>query len=192
MSYEYDVFFSYKHSPKSLHWHCEVKDCLEEWLTQALGGKPSRVFMDKEAIATGDRWRRSLQHAIQHSKCLVAIWSPAYFQSPYCLSEWQAFQKREEICNLGVQGLVAPIRYHDGEFFPQAAKEIQMTDFRKHTSLLPAYWDTRDAVVLGEKIRVFAESVARIVNSAPPFDSNWPAELLDPTPFQPSIELAKL
>jgi hypothetical protein len=192
MSYEYDVFFSYKHSPKSLYWHCEVKDLLQEWLSQALGGRQCKIFMDKEAIATGERWRDSLRHALKHSKCLVAVWSPLYFQSQYCLSEWEAFRQRESQCNLASLGLVAPIRYHDGEFFPETARDVQMTDLREHTSLLPAYWTTRDAVELDAKIRVFAQQVAAIVNGAPEFDPNWPAELLEHSPSQPSIELAKL
>lgn len=192
MGYEYDVFFSYKFDRRSLDWHKRVKDHLDYWLTQELGGSRCRIFMDLDGLSTGDHWKSKLSHALKRSKCLVAVWSPAYFQSPYCLSEWQAFRRREALLGKESTALVAPIRFHDGEHFPEEAREVQMADFREHTSLLEAFWETRDARALEKLIQGFSSDVAKLVKNAPAFDPTWPADLNEQVPKAPKIGLAQL
>lgn len=193
MGYEYDVFFSYKHDGQSLDWNKRVKDQLGFWLTQEMGGIPSRIFMDLESLSTGDQWKRRLSHAVRHSKCLVAVWSPEYFQSAYCLSERKAFQDRAQIVGQGNIALVAPIRFHDGEHFPVEAQAVQMADFRDHTSIVgEGFWRSNKAVELGDLIKRFAGDVARLVQKAPEFDPTWPAELVEQVPKAPKIGLAQL
>jgi hypothetical protein len=192
MGYEYDVFFSYKVDRRTLHWHKQVKDQLEFWLTQELRGIRCRMFMDLEGLSTGDHWKSKLSHALKHSKCLVAVWSPEYFQSAYCLSEWKAFQDRAQIVGHENTALVAPIRFHDGEHFPLEAREVHMADFREHTSIVEGFWTTSKAVELGDLIKRFAGDVARLVEKAPEFDPAWPAELIGQVPKAPKIKLAQL
>jgi hypothetical protein len=189
MSYQYDVFFSYKHTEQSLYWHEKVKDLLQGWLTQELGGINARIFMDREEIKTGQDWKDRLGIGLKHSKCLVPVWSPSYFQSPYCLSEWRAFQQRETIA---ARKLIAPIRYHDGDFFPAEARKVQMADFRNLTSNVDPFWGTRRAVMVEDKIKLLAQDVATLVKQAPDFDSEWQTELVDDVPTEPVIKLAKL
>jgi TIR domain len=88
MSYLYDAFFSYKRDTQSDFWHQMVKDKLAHWLRVELGQPEVKIFFDTEEIHTGDRWRQKIAHALTHSKCLVCVWSPYYFQSKYCVSEW--------------------------------------------------------------------------------------------------------
>jgi hypothetical protein len=189
MSYQYDVFFSYKHTAQSLYWHQRVKDSLQEWLTHELDGSKARIFMDCEEIRTGQDWRDRLGFGLKHSKCLVPVWSPSYFQSPYCVSEWRAFHQRQSDvgCNL-----IAPIRYNDGNCFPPDAKNAQMADFEKLTSNEAYFWNSDRALLLEDKIKLLAKDVATIVKNAPEFDLEWQAELMDFLPTEPTIKLAKL
>jgi len=192
MSYEYDVFFSYKRDPESIFWHRRVRDLLRHWLTQSLGGSKARIFMDEDSIDTGDRWKAELINGLQHSKCLVPVWSPEYFHSKWCLSEWKAFRDRESLLQIEQGGLIVPIKYCDGEHFPPEAQDIQMHDFSEYTSAVPAFWDTRGAVELDGKIRSFAEQLAKKINCAPAFAPGWPAEQVMDVPVPPKISLANL
>ncbi len=192
MSYEYDVFFSYKRDPESIFWHRRVRDLLRHWLTQSLGGSKARIFMDEDAIDTRDRWKAELINGLQRSKCLVPVWSPEYFHSKWCLSEWKAFRDRESLLQIERGGLIVPIKYCDGEHFPKEAGEIQMYDFSIYTCTLPAFWETPRAVQLEREIRSFAEQLAEKVKRAPAFAPDWPAEEVMNVPGPPKISLAKL
>jgi hypothetical protein len=92
--YEYDVFFSYKKDPLITEWIANVVSRLEFWLTQELGGRPARIFIDRDHIEIGDRWPDALRHALRHSRSMAAIWSPSYFHSQWCVSEWKSFLAR--------------------------------------------------------------------------------------------------
>jgi hypothetical protein len=94
---------------------------LQFWLMQELGGREPKLFVDEDNIETGDRWPDSLRDALKASRCMVCVWSPSYFQSSWCVSEWRRFLARERRLNLHSHGLIAPLRFHDGEHFPEEA-----------------------------------------------------------------------
>src|SRR5262245_28914738 len=98
MPYQYDAFFSYKRDPQSDPWHHEVKEKLKFWLRQENGANV-QIFFDTEEIRTGLRWHQKLADALRGSKCIICVWSPAYFQSKWCVSEWKTFVQREKLCN---------------------------------------------------------------------------------------------
>jgi len=138
--YEYDVFFSYKRHPQMLDWTRRVYELFKFQLTLELGGIEARVFFDEREIEVGQRWPDELRGAIRQSKCLVCIWSPIYFQSTWCVSEWRSFLAREQAlgANEKIQ-LIAPLKYHDGEHFPQEARDTQWRDVSEFTSSSPAF-----------------------------------------------------
>jgi len=172
--YEYDVFFSYKRHPLNAAWITNVVSRLEFFLADELGGRTSGIFVDQSHIETGDRWPEVLRHALQHSRSMAAIWSPTYFQSPWCVSEWRSFLSREAMVGASSHGLIAPVRYHDGDFFPDEAKEVQQADFRDFSSTIPAFWDGNRAVEFEPALKAFAASLASVVRRAPPFRPDWP------------------
>jgi hypothetical protein len=172
MAYEYDAFFSYKRDRESDEWHERVKDKLIFWLKQELQRQDVRIFFDTEDIRTGMRWRQKLADALRKSRCIVCVWSPLYFQSQWCLSEWKTFLQREQQTN---RDLVMPASYFDGETFPPDATAKQFLDFSKFASTMPKFWETELAVDF-EKHRLmpFAHDLAIIVRSAPPYDDAFP------------------
>jgi hypothetical protein len=172
MSYQYDVFFSYKRDRESDAWHERVRDKLVYWLRQSLNQAQVAIFLDTEDITTGNRWRMKLQSALKASKCVVCIWSPLYFKSKWCVSEWMTFEQRGQPLGLD---LVAPARYYDGEFYPEPAKDRQSPDFSDYASTMPRFWETEHAVEFEKKLlRPFALDLANIIRSAPDFDPNFP------------------
>lgn len=182
--YLYDVFLSYKRHKLIIPWIIQVKDELEFWLNEELDGKDVKIFFDSDSIEVGDNWPERLREGLKTSRCMIGIWSPTYFYSSrWCVSEWKSFIAREKMVNMEIGGLVAPITVHDGDRFPQEAKDVQQDNFVTYYSPAKSFWETTKASELSDKIRNFAEKVAKIVINAPPFDPNWPvveAEPLDP------------
>jgi|SRR5580658_1115293 hypothetical protein len=174
--YEYDVFFSYKKDPLITEWITNVVSRLEFWLTQELGGRPARIFIDRDHIEIGDRWPDALRHALKHSRGMVSIWSPSYFQSRWCVSEWKSFLARETMVGVETHGLIAPAKFCDGEHFPEEAQQVQLADFSGFSSTIAAFWDGNRAVEFEPSLKAFAASVAAVVRRAPAFQPDWPIQ----------------
>ena len=172
MSYQFDAFFSYKRDPESDDWHERVKDKIAFWLKHELMRNEVKIFYDREDIRTGARWRARLESALKTSRCIICIWSPLYFRSKWCLSEWKTFAERGKTLNCE---LVLPASYFDGESFPPEAREIQFLDFSHYASTMPRFWDTQLAVDFENTcLRPFARAVADIIRNAPVYDASFP------------------
>jgi hypothetical protein len=189
--YKYDVFFSYRRDKLVQGWITEVVSRLRFWLTQELSVPEATLFCDQDSIEVGDRWPESLRSALASSRCMVAIWSPSYFQSAWCVSEWRSFLAREKQLSLSAHGLIAPVRYHDGEHFPVEASQVQWADFSEYTSTIAAFWNTSRAVEFEDRIKEFAGSVAALVRKAPAFRTDWPIVDAQPS-LPPAVALRRL
>jgi len=189
--YEYDVFFSYRREKLIEDWIVQVVQRLELWLTQELGGRPATIFFDRDSVDVGDRWPDKLREALRASRCMVCIWSPSYFQSRWCVSEWRSFLERERSLGLDTHGLIAPVKFHDGEYFPPEAASVQWADFSLYTATVRAFWDSQRAVEFDPILKGFAQSVAAVVRRAPPFRPDWPAVEAEPLP-PPAVALRRL
>jgi len=188
--YEYDVFFSYKRHSLTLDWTRGVHRRLKLWLTEELN-REAQLFVDEDSIETGDRWPERLKDALRLSRCMVCVWSPSYFQSNWCFSEWTSFRERERRLKLQSHGLIAPLRFHDGEHFPADAQAVQWTDVAPYTSTMPAFWTSARAIELEDRLKEFARSVARTVRNAPSFEADWPVVEVS-AHSAPRIGLARL
>jgi len=54
-------------------------------------------FFDQQGLELGLDWDPTLAEALQNSRILVCLYSPAYFNSEYCGREWQVFNQRAEL-----------------------------------------------------------------------------------------------
>jgi hypothetical protein len=190
--YVYDVFFSYKRHDLTRNWTRKVRDLFSYWLIQELGKPDSRMFFDEDSIETGQAWPLALSEALKHSRCMVSVWSPLYFRSPWCLTEWRSFLERERVANLPRYGLIAPMRFHDGEQYPDEAKNVQCVDVTQYAITLPAFWDTTPAIELENQLKNLAIDVARMITEAPTFQPNWPIVPSAPVNPAPQIALERL
>jgi|ERR1700728_349927 len=179
--YVYDVFFSYKRHGLTLDWTRLVHTRLKFWLTQEIAVREAKLFVDEDCIDVGDRWPAHLKQAVQVSRCMVCVWSPSYFQSSWCVSEWASFRER----------LIAPMRFHDGEHFPEEARSVEWLDVAPYTSTMPAFLTSPRAMDLEDLLKGFAKQVAKIVRECPAFQPDWPVEEA-PALAVPRIELARL
>jgi hypothetical protein len=197
MSYKHNVFLSYKNHDVTNFWVTKFVEKLSYWLTQELGGDPALVFFDKDIIETGEQWPQRLKDGIKTSKCLVGIWTPEYFRSKWCLSEWRSFEERERILREeGIQQLthplIRPLRFHDGEHYPGQAQERQLLDVTNYTSTNMAFWETAKAIELEDKIKDLCKGLAETIRFAPEFNPDFPLCIIEDDPEPPANTRQKL
>ena len=85
MSYRYDVFVSYGDIGRIHSGYEGFLGKFSTYLAQELGRRP-KIFID-DMIEAGHSWPHALAYALARSRVLVALWTPLYFKSPWCISE---------------------------------------------------------------------------------------------------------
>jgi TIR domain-containing protein len=182
MDYEYDAFFSYKRDRESDYWHKRVKEKLAYWAKQGFN-REIRIFFDTEEIQIGQLWEEKIGNALKKSRCIVCFWSPQYFQSKWCVSEWETFLERERIAK---RALVVPVSYFDGNTFPPDAKARQFPDVSKFTSTMERFWDTDLAVNFeDEQLKPLADALAVMIRNAPAYKDTFPIVVAKDSHVQP-------
>ncbi|WP_405734225.1 toll/interleukin-1 receptor domain-containing protein [Streptomyces sp. NBC_00028] len=177
VDYDYDVFISYSHRGHVRDW---VKNHfsreLQLYLEDLLPNDP-RIFVDFE-IPAGSAWPERLEQALLRSRCLVAIWSPPYFRSEWCMAEWKSMQRRQEslsAANGQAPTLVYPINFMDGDHFPEEAQKIQQyKELTKYGYDGPQFRDTPAYLGFQDRMRTVAEEVAACLACAPAWQEGWP------------------
>ena len=101
--YEYDLFLSYRREGDVGEWvrnhfHDRLRNCLNSEFP-----RPVRIFFDV-GQEPGTHWRKNIARALQRSHLLVAVLSPQYFTSSWCLAEWNTIRRREERLGFGREG----------------------------------------------------------------------------------------
>jgi hypothetical protein len=178
--YIYDVFISYRRQPPVLDWvRNHFHPLVEQWLPNSLPPDwQVRVFIDEKSIETGSAWPEHLKQALRGSRCLLPIWSPDYFRSAWCVAEWQSMREREKILgyrtNQNPTGLIYPVRFADGDFYPTEAKLTQQKDFRSWNTPHPIFRETRGFVDFDQAVQVVCGEIAAMLQKAPPWSDQWP------------------
>jgi TIR domain-containing protein len=175
--YQFDVFLSYLREKPSGSW---VNDHFLPYFRPALGdalNKPASIFIDRTEIHSGQKWPARLKQALAHSRCLVGIWSPLYFQSEWCQCECAVMLHRELQLGYGTDanpdGLMIGLKVNDGIHFPDFAKESHRADFEPFFFDCPAFNQSLLHIDFQRAIRSLAADVARIVNTAPEWSADW-------------------
>lgn len=194
MSYEYDVFLSYPRKGYSGDWvRNHFHDALVGFLDQEMAEAP-RVYFDEDQ-GLGVNWPENVRRALLRSKILVAVWSPPYFRSEWCMSEWHSMRAREEklgIANAAVtQGLVVPIVSADGQTFPLDARSTQWLDMSQWSFPCAEFRRTVEYVEFQRQMREFAAELAELIADAPDWSDDWPVRM-PPASEAPSFRLPRL
>lgn len=82
-----DVFISYAHDPAAHQaW---VRDHIVGPLSalRSPQGRPLRIFFDESAIKVGRSWKSEIELALLGTRCFIPVYSPGYFDRPYCREE---------------------------------------------------------------------------------------------------------
>jgi TIR domain len=177
MAYQYDVFLSYSRRPISANWINHIfLPLFKDYLEGALG-RNVKIFQDIQGIEGNDAWDSRLKNALAHSKAMVCVWLPQYFNSEWCLRELSVFMKREQTykfrTNQQPQGLICPINIFDGEHFPDYVQRYQYLDCIKYNRTGEGFKQTEGYNDLQEILQNFAYDVAKAVNIAPEWKEDF-------------------
>lgn len=175
MSYEWDVFISYRRRGEWPKWvHDIFIPLLDHWLGEELGRDPE-IFVDQR-MESGSAWPYDLARAHGTSRVLIALWSKQYFNSAWCVTELSLMREREVHCGLGTVaqpgGLVVPASIHDGDSFPADARIITYRELQEYTNVRLAQ-NSPTEERLSDSIRDWAPDIARAIDRAPAFDPAW-------------------
>jgi hypothetical protein len=187
--YEYDLFLSYKRAGNVPDW---VKNHFHPLLLNALTDLlpvTPRIFLDTQQ-EIGVRWPENLAHALRRSRYLVAVWSVPYFQSAWCMAEWQSMVKREQLLGMGTEadprGLVYPVVFADGNSFPKEAQAVQARkDLSRWAIPFEGFRETTDYVDFYRAICEVAVTLAARLDQAPAWQPDWPVVHPLPNPHRP-------
>ncbi|SDZ75620.1 TIR domain-containing protein [Thiothrix caldifontis] len=176
MTYEYDVFLSYRRYGMWPRWVSGIfLEIFKHWLGEELG-RDVTIFFDQD-METGTNWPSRLANAHAKSRVLVPLWSHQYFTSDWCLTELSLMRAREEQCGFSSRenpkGLIIPAIIHDCEDLPSDIKCIQSISLHGYTNPLITI-NSPTAEKLSDAISDrWAKDIAHAINSAPEYDASW-------------------
>lgn len=126
--YEYDIFISYHHGGVLDEWTMDFVNDLKDWLSLELSSAP-QVYLDTINITPAENWIEHIKRTIKKSKILIAILTPAYFTSNFCIQEWLQFEAREQIMK---KPLIVPVLVRGGHgTLPKSIFSRQLLDASK-------------------------------------------------------------
>jgi FxsC-like protein len=119
----------------------QFKEDLTFFVSSALGPVAELdkdiVFYDKDSIDLGTDWDSELRRALQTSRVMVCLYSPAYFGREYCGKEFEVFRRRARAYAATLpQGapapaIILPVLWENPDNFahkiPSALKAVQFT-----------------------------------------------------------------
>jgi hypothetical protein len=174
--YAHDIFLSVKSDATFGEWVSTIFIPLfETYITQeifaACKRKPDGIFYYKKSLKAGDPWPADLRQAITESRIAVALCSPEYFYSEWCLTEFHTFWERGKSKKARV---LVPASIYDGEAFPSDVKgNLQFEDFSEFVIVGEGFKLTKKYSDFQDVLKQFAKRVAELVAKAPTFET-WP------------------
>ena len=172
--YRYDVFISYSRSGGTADWvRNHLFPLLKDTLTDELGVAP-QIFFDAGNLEVGASWPEQLTEALKRSRMLLAVLSPPYFRSSWCLSEWESMAARERLLGEEPGGLILPIVAFGGDAFPKEAQTRQSIDMSQWAIPFPQFRETTQYVEFYQAVRGLAEVIAKNIERAPPWQEDFP------------------
>jgi hypothetical protein len=178
MSYDYDIFISYRRNAETLGW---IRDhfipLLSLRLEFELQRKPT-IFLD-EQIESGSSWPPALGAALGGSRVLIALWTGNYFASVWCTEEFSQMLGREGEAKLRTaakpHGLVIPAFIHDGDTFPPDLNYIKPFEIQSCFNTRMGRNSPR-AEQLDATLASQAPAIASSIKNAPSWRKKWAAE----------------
>jgi hypothetical protein len=187
--YRYDVFLSFKSDSVFNEWIDDhFLPIFSAYLTQDVRVACKRayagLFYSPRTLEAGDPWPQDLKLAILQSRVAIALCSPEYFYSKWCLSEFHSFWDRAKTTQ---RDLLVPVKIYDGEGFPtEVTGGLQFKDFGEFVIIGEAFKSTPKYVRFQEELKRFSVLVARRISQAPDY-SAWPFVEKAPSP-EPPVE----
>lgn len=147
-------------------------------------------------MEVGTYWPEELAQALSESRYLLAVWSPPYFTSSWCVAEWQSMRQGEKLLGIPRReerlGLIYPVVYADGNSFPEEARAVQSRfDLSAYGFPYEQFNRTDAYLEFHAKVKSIAADLAGRLANAPPWRPDWP--VCRPAPFpSPHATLPRL
>ncbi|MBY5685010.1 TIR domain-containing protein [Rhizobium leguminosarum] len=184
MAYQWDIFLSYPRTQYVQPWvDNHFLPLLHDHLDALLPNEP-RIFVDR-AQPVGVDWPDNIKSALKHSRVMVAVWTPPYFRSHWCIAEWESMLAREQ--RFTVPGtvnqarLVYPVKYSDGRNFDERAKSTLVKDLSSFGYHLPNFREAIAYIDFYNAVRDIAEDIEMRLAAAPDWHPDFP--LIDVEPI---------
>ncbi|HEX5401310.1 MAG TPA: TIR domain-containing protein [Pseudonocardiaceae bacterium] len=183
--YEYDLYISYHRDGGTVpawvrtHFYPRLSELLEDNVDRKV-----KIFFD-EHVRGGVLWAPELRSALQRTRILVPVCSPAYFGSEWCLAEWHSMAKREQLVGMATQArLIYPVIFCDSRNFPTYAHERRMQDLKKWNLPYPQFQETLAYLDFHSAVERIALELVDLIEQAPTWQPDWPVVLppADPPP----------
>lgn len=145
----------------------------------ALTGESIEIFLDKDNLAWGDRWRDKVNTALDGVAFFIPVVTPRFLQSVECRREFQFFYERAKA--LGITQLLMPIHYINT---PDLADEnsadsiVQILRDIQYEPWLEERFEDRSSSLYRRRVHYLAEQVADRVRSVETTDIVAAAEAL--------------
>jgi hypothetical protein len=171
--YRYDLFVSVKRDDIFGDWlRTHFLPLFSAYLKQDVIVQCKRqfagMFFYEKTLRPGDPWPDELRAGIKTSRVALALCSPEYFFSDWCLTELHSF--------LGRGGkVVVPVSIYDGEAFPKEVRDIQSSDLSNFVIVGKGFIVTERYVDFQDKLRQLSKDVATRIFEAPAF-ADWPID----------------
>jgi TIR domain len=183
--YRYDIFLSVKRDDTFGDWlRSHFIPLFFSYLKQDVIVKCHRKFSDyffyEQTLRPGDPWPDELKDGIRRSRVALALCSPEYFYSDWCLTEFYSFLNR------GGKVLV-PVSIYDGEAFPKDARNIQSADLSQYVLVGKGFKDTERYIEFQDKLKTLSKDVAERIGAAPDY-CDWPIEEKTVAEAEPEIK----
>nr|WP_051154515.1 toll/interleukin-1 receptor domain-containing protein [Rhizobium mongolense] len=149
---------------------------------QGLLQEDPKIFVDS-AQPTGVQWPQNIRDALLRSRVMVAVWTPPYFKSDWCMAEWESMLQREAFLKTQGKahpnGLVYPVVFSDGRNFDPRAQNTQSRDLSNMNYPWEAFRDSPKYLDFHDEVKAIADEVEERIAQAPQWDSLFP--LADPS-----------
>lgn len=179
--YRYDIFLSYPSAEQVLFWVKSVFHPQLQGKLHVILGRPAEIFVDWEQ-PTGVRWRSQIVQALLRSKLFVAVWSPVYFTSKWCVAEWRSMALREDKLAKCVppkpHNLIHPIIFAEGNFPEEAIGTQSKRDFKNWAYTGEYFLKSEKFLSFEDAVKTLAKELAEKLEEVPEWEDDWP--LKDP------------
>lgn len=168
--YRYDIFVSFGHSTLLVETAQEIISHLRSELELYMS--EVEIFFDVTELSPSTVFAEQVREALLHSKLLLALVTPVYFQNKFSTAEFLTFKRRSDLAGTP---LILPVVL-SGHDFPEFFNQYQYTDLSDVMLSGRRSVRSRDFQL---RIRELASLTVKLLEGAPPFNPNWPEVSLE-------------
>ena len=167
--YRYEVFVSYRRGTVHSQWLIEhflplFKDLLREEVADRCGRDTSDLFHDENDILPGMSIPAKVANGLKTARCLLALVSPRYFLSHYCLVEWESFKLRGQSES---RDLLVPAVLNPGLTVQAKVGDTMWADLSDYLIVGEGFKKSERYVQFQDEVKKLARRVADISANAP-------------------------